>query len=702
MKIFTSNLRVKSLLLALLCTQNLTAQNPQWMNFTNGDMIFDLAENGNVLWAGTYGGLVKYDKVTAGTVFYNKANSGLPRNEVGPIAIESNGDIWIITDAGLSNYDGNNWRIYDTTNSNMPNQYLHDIAIDQNGLKWIASTFGLISFDGTNWSIYDTANSNITGQGISRVFISPTNEKWTCSNLGIERFDGTNWTFYDYTVAPYSFYNTTDLAFNGNDVYVCTHGDFGQGEGLVHFDGNIWSAYNPSNSGLPFSRTECLDVDTAGNLWIGNIDSWGGPAALVQFDGVNWTADTTGIPGLINNLEIDNANRFFAGTESYGLSSYDGANFTKINTSNSGLNSGGGMELCIDDVQDVWTVNGGGFIHFDRQTWNIFDSSNSSFLNSGIICIARDHIGGTWVGTNEGVVRFDGTNWTRWDTSNSQLTSQYINAITVDPDNAAWVGTQFAPFKFDGVDWINYFANAGSNINDVYVTDDGDVWMGSPGYGLNRFDRINTWTNYTPPMGGNFQAGTLDKNGNVWYGGSYLNRWDGNSWTYFSSANGLPWDFITALAVDTNNILWIGTQNGLSSYDGNTFTNYFLRNSGLTADYISDIDVDSFNNKWICTSNGISVYNENGVVMSVGDPMNHNQEIDIYPNPASTVLNIRCADFNESIQFTLTDVLGNEVYSTKLSSNLSKIDISGLSSGVYLGSIYSKDFVRRTGKVVIR
>jgi ligand-binding sensor domain-containing protein len=698
MKTTTSVLRKNLVAVFLFCIQSVIAQNPLWMNFTNGDMITDMAENGNILWVGTSGGLVKYDKTTLQTTFYNKGNSGLPRNQIIALAVDANDNLWLITEAGLSNYDGSNWTIYDTLNSNLPNQYLNDIAIDQNGLKWIASGYGLISFDGTNWAFYDTSNSGISSDYAGRVFVSPANEKWISSYAGIDRYDGTNWTNYQISSAG----NTTDMAFTGNAVYACMHGDFGQGEGLEYFDGVSWSSYTPTNSGLPYWRSECLDVDTSGNLWIGNWDAWGTAKALVKFDGVNWSVDSTGLPQFINHLEIDNDNRFYSGTEQFGLSIYDGNNFTRINTSNSGLNANGGSELCIDDVQDVWTVNNNGFAHFDRQIWNAFDSSQTSFLNSGVICIARDHSSGTWIGTNEGVIKYDGANWIRWDTSNSSLTNQYISVITVDPDNATWVGTQFAPFKFDGNSWTDYFSNAGSNINDLFVSDDGDVWIGSPGYGLNRFDRVSTWTNYTPPSSGNFQAGAFDKNGNVWYGGSNLRRWDGSTWITYTTSDGLPWNFITALAVDTNNILWIGTQSGLSSYDGNSFTNYFDRNSGLTADYISDIDIDSFNNKWICTSNGISVYNESGVVMSIDRPTDHRQAIQFFPNPAEVEINMTCGNDQIGMQLVITDMLGNEVSSCKIVSYSTKIDVSELAPGLYIGGINSDGQKLFSGKLVIR
>ncbi len=78
----------------------LIAQNPQWLNYTNGDNINALAEDGNNMWVGTSnGGLVKLDKITGIPTFYNKTNSGLTDNIVLAITIrgirhEVDWDLW--------------------------------------------------------------------------------------------------------------------------------------------------------------------------------------------------------------------------------------------------------------------------------------------------------------------------------------------------------------------------------------------------------------------------------------------------------------------------------------------------------------------------------------------------------------------------------------------------------------------------------
>ena len=76
------------------------AQNPEWINYTEGNYVSALIEDGNYIWAGTNGGLVKIDKTSGEPTFYNKTNSGLPSNWVYAIAIDGNGNKWIGTDGG--------------------------------------------------------------------------------------------------------------------------------------------------------------------------------------------------------------------------------------------------------------------------------------------------------------------------------------------------------------------------------------------------------------------------------------------------------------------------------------------------------------------------------------------------------------------------------------------------------------------------
>jgi len=82
------------------------SQNPDWINYTNGQGVYALSDNGNELWIGAgQGGLVKLDKTTEEMTFYNSANSGLPHNDVYSLAIDGS-NIWIGTWGELAKFDG--------------------------------------------------------------------------------------------------------------------------------------------------------------------------------------------------------------------------------------------------------------------------------------------------------------------------------------------------------------------------------------------------------------------------------------------------------------------------------------------------------------------------------------------------------------------------------------------------------------------
>ena len=54
-------------------------QNPQWINYTNGDNINAVVQSGDSLLVGTEGGFVKLHKTSMGKVVFTHV-SGLPKN----------------------------------------------------------------------------------------------------------------------------------------------------------------------------------------------------------------------------------------------------------------------------------------------------------------------------------------------------------------------------------------------------------------------------------------------------------------------------------------------------------------------------------------------------------------------------------------------------------------------------------------------
>ena len=124
------------------------SQNPEWINYTNGHEVNSVVIDGDNIWAGTNGGLVKLNKTTGEITFYNKANSGLPDNDVRSLAIDGSGNKWIGTyDGGLAKFDGKNWTVYNTSNSGLPDNI---IACHRHRRKRVISGLGLMVADWQN------------------------------------------------------------------------------------------------------------------------------------------------------------------------------------------------------------------------------------------------------------------------------------------------------------------------------------------------------------------------------------------------------------------------------------------------------------------------------------------------------------------------------------------------------------------------
>jgi len=111
-------------------------------------------------------------------------------------------------------------------------------------------------------------------------------------------------------------------------------------------------------------------------------------------------------------------------------------------------------------------------------------------------------------------------------------------------------------------------------------------------------------------------AFVIDNMGNKWIGLNYGNansfqllRYNGTQWDTFSTFKAIsPTNKVNALAVDAANNLWIGSNMGLTMYNGTGFTTYNTSNSGLVSDTIISIGCGN-GNVYAGSNRGLSVYN---------------------------------------------------------------------------------------------
>lgn len=79
----------------------------------------------------------------------------------------------------------------------------------------------------------------------------------------------------------------------------------------------------------------------------------------------------------------------------------------------------------------------------------------------------------------------------------------------------------------------------------------------------------------------------------------------------FNTKHGLPTSFITDMCQDRAGFIWVGTDNGLSRFDGAKFTNFFFdpkNKNSLSGNRIYKVTEDKAGNIWIASNHGIDKF----------------------------------------------------------------------------------------------
>jgi ligand-binding sensor domain-containing protein/signal transduction histidine kinase len=134
-------------------------------------------------------------------------------------------------------------------------------------------------------------------------------------------------------------------------------------------------------------------------------------------------------------------------------------------------------------------------------------------------------------------------------------------------------------------------------------------------------------------------CGFRDQNGIFWFGtsGNGVSKYDGKTFTNFNSSNGLIHNLINCITGDSHGNIWFGTLGGISVYNGRAFVNYTMQ-QGLPDNDINQIMEDRDGNIWIGTQNGLSLLPVSGNDEGDRNFINFDQEHGLEGNAVYDIL----------------------------------------------------------------
>ena len=505
------------------------------------------------MWIGTVDGLCRYDGIRFKTYRSNAGDtSSLLGNHIISLFTDSKGIIWVGTSTGLNKYDVKLDRFERVPFSNSQTGSVFCIYEDSKRQIWVGSANGLYMIP-ANGSAFVSFQNKTAGNSVRAILEDKNKGIWVGTDKGLTYIEPVNNQYRFSHFSPLSSTPgsqnanaVTALAQDKNrQLWVGTLNN-----GIYQFDvvSKIASPYQSNgknSSGLVNNNIRCLTWNN-GLLWIGTqegisilnpvsrsfqtiVNTSKDKTSLSQnsvyaiykdanhsvwvgtyFGGVNVSyayntpfsvIQNTDEPNSISNNVIssiveDNDHNLWIGTEGGGINFLNRATQSFTNYKNrAGIAGSLGSNLVkvlyLDADGNIWAgTHGGGLNVLQPGTKTIrqyiIDSVSRS--ENEITSIAEDSYNNFWVTSNKGIHLFK--------REGLVLTAQKTPSLNVrgagrylyrDRSNDIWISGAPGVYRLSGrvskeIDSVLYVNCFTEDIN-------GDIWMGTGGAGVARFDK---------------------------------------------------------------------------------------------------------------------------------------------------------------------------------------------------------------------
>ncbi|UZO82048.1 T9SS type A sorting domain-containing protein [Aquimarina sp. ERC-38] len=318
---------------------------------------------------------------------------------------------------------------------------------------------------------------------------------------------------------------------------------------------------------------------------------------------------------------------------------------TLDNTLFLGTSELGLLKIPINNIMQREVISPSGPLHNDPFSVSVLDN------NAWVVYGRYDLFFNPFPKVNKGISRFNNGEWQNISRDDilgfSSLTRVAINPnnpeqvfVTSFSDGLLEVRNNEVVASYDPANSdIDNFDLAGENVawlNGPVFDDAGNLWFNNSRVDLplnrlnletNEVTTFNSITGLLPDFSDGYTDTVIDDEGNVYFAGGTIGIIGFNPNTEatvtIDEENGLPSDYVSTLAIDRDDQMWIGTFLGLRVLSDPSEA---LNNGNLNLDRIvieddegvgqellfditiTDIEVDGSNNKWVATSSSGAFY----------------------------------------------------------------------------------------------
>ncbi|HEY6803037.1 MAG TPA: two-component regulator propeller domain-containing protein [Pyrinomonadaceae bacterium] len=513
------------------------------------------------IWIGTKGGLARFDGVHF-KVYDDRDQTQLRESEIWSLAEGDDGSLWIATyGGGVSRLKDGKFTIY-TKKDGLIGDAAAELCKDSQGNIWIATDQGLSVFKDNKFTSY-TVKDGLTSNAVRALYADDDDTIWIGTTKGGVHHlkDGKITTVKIAGMESRTVVEEFTRDQNG-DLWLATN----KGVYRLHDDKQDFFT---TAQGLSSNNAVEVYEDHDGNVWIGD------QAGLDRFNRATNTFTKAFAGNWINAIYSDREGNLWIGDSNDGLARLRQTLFTTY-TEEDGLANDNTNVVFQDSHHKVWvgTSKGLSYLHGDK-----FKQLELAEGNDGTItALGEDRDGTVLVAVGDRLYQLQYPSTCKDESCEPRvkqlvtplLDGTSVKVIFADRDGAVWIGTAFdGLLVYKDGSFTSYSTRNGLSSNAVrgIVQDqDGSIWIGTKGGGLNHF-KDGSFTSYTTKDGlanDGVQALYLDKTNTLWIGTREgVNRFKDGKFVTYRITDGLFGSFVYNFIEDDYGNLWMGCSKGI-------------------------------------------------------------------------------------------------------------------------------------------